>query len=852
MRECVSDYVDCCSYLNSSTIRRTAPLGHSEIFVVSIPAVCLLQKFGYFPFDLLADSSYNDGMDSGGPNRQFFPTLQLAADARLCQPDYANDIIWELVPSGGEPVSLLLQSTLGLRARSMRLFPRFTCNNSSLIDPATYDTQPRLIKVFPNYISLEYKPFASLEVMAEYWVPESLTVCGRITVTNRGSQPENLGAEWISLLTPLEEGRSMAVTQFGMNNVLEGETSDLTLVCYLSGGAQPGTGPFPGLAVQIEILPGESHRLTWAVAARPDAEASFKAARAATARPWDAEVAQIERLNDAQWLEIITGDADWNAAFSLSQKIAWTLFYPGNKRLPFHSFVLNRQPDQGFSPRGDGSDYAYQWNGQSALDAYYLNSLILPGGTDLAEGILRNFLSTQDENGFVEWKPGLAGQRSRLLSQPVLATLACQIDRYKTEHTWLAEIFPLLLRFFKVWFQPDHDRDGDGFPEWDHPVQSGAEDAPVYDCWNAHSQGMNISRLESPSLGAFLYRECQSLIKIARSVGNEEALPWLNERLIILRQAVNSCWNSRASTYLYRDFQTHLSLPSQAIFEFSQAGDYKFKKTFKKPQRLLLRLTAPVEKTLIAGMTIYGKSAIGELIEENIPDRLPWANGLARYTSRNYFSEITRLNVKRMTAEGKGALATPDYTLEDMTLLLPLWAGLPTGDQTKKLVEKTLLKRYLLPFGIPCCPDLLESAQPGNQLLVSLPWNQLIIEGLVDNGYVHEAADIFTRLMNGILSSLRQNGVFRECYNAQTGQPFGETNILRGLPSLGLFLQVLGIKSIQPEQVILQGFNPFSWPVTVKYHGITITRHPKDTVVTFPGGQAITVNGPGPHRVTLS
>ena len=778
--------------------------------------------------------------------------MQLAADARLCQPDYANDIIWELVPSGGEPVSLLLQSTLGLRARSMRLFPRFTSNNSSRIDPATYDAPPRLIKAYPNYISLLYKPFAGLEVMAEYWVPESLTVCGRITVTNQGSQAEKLDIEWVSLLTPLEEGRSMAIAQFGMNNVLEGKTGDLALVCYLSGGAQPGTGPFPGLRVEIETLPGEGHRLTWAVAARPDAEDSFKAARAATGRAWDAEVAQVERLNDSQWLEIITGDPDWNAAFALSQKIAWTLFYPGNKALPFHSFVLNRQPDQGFSPRGDGSDYAHQWNGQSALDAYYLNSLILPGGADLAEGVLRNFLSTQDENGFVEWKPGLAGQRSRLLSQPLLATLACQIDRCKSDHSWLVGIFPALLRFFKVWFQPEHDRDGDGFPEWDHPVQSGAEDAPAYDHWNVHSQGLDISSLESPALGAFLYRECLSLIKIARSIGNEEALPWLNERLVILRQALNTCWNGRANIYQYRDFQTHLSLPSHSICEFSQACEIKLKKSFKKPQRLIVRLTAPAEKTLIVGMTISGKSARGELIEENIPERLAWNNGQAHYTSRNLFSEVTRVNVKRMVEGGKGSLATPDYTLEDMTLLLPLWAGLPGSDQIKKMVEKTLLKRYVLPYGIPCCPGVVDAAQPGNQILVSLPWNQLIIEGLVENGYVQEAAEIFTRLMNAVLPPLRQNGTFRECYNAQTGQPFGETNSLRGLPSAGLFLQILGIKSIQAEQVILQGFNPFSWPVTVKYQGIIITRHTKDTVVTFPGGQAITVNGPGPHRVTLA
>ena len=782
---------------------------------------------------------------------QPFPTLQLAADARLCQPDYANDIIWELVPGGGEPISLLLQSTLGLRARSMRLFPRFTSNNSSLVDPSAYETQPRLLKTYPNYISLQYKPFAGLEVMAEYWVPESLTVCGRISITNRGSQVEKLDTEWVSLLTPLEEGRGMAVVQFGMNNVLEGKTGDLTLVCFLSSGAQPGTGPFPGLVVENEILPGESQRLTWALAARPDAEASFKAARAATGRAWDAEIAQVERLNDSQWLEITTGDPAWNAAFALSQKIAWTLFYPGNARLPFHSFVLNRQPDQGFSPRGDGSDYAHQWNGQSALDAYYLNSLILPGGADLAEGILRNFLSTQDEKGFIDWKPGLAGQRSWHLSQPLLATLACQIDRCKTDHSWLNEIFPGLLRFFQVWFQPEHDRDGDGFPEWDHPVQSGAEDAPIYDCWNPHSQGLDISTLESPALGAFLFRECLSLIKIARLIGNEEALPRLNERLVLLRHSVSACWDKKASTYRYRDFQSHLSWPSSPILEFAQAGEYKLRKTFKKPQRLLLHLTAPAEKNITARMTIRGKSATGEVIEETVPDRLAWNNGQARFTSRNLFTTVSQVEVKILTEGAKGSLATPDYTPEDITLLLPLWAGLPGSDQSQKMVEKTLMKRYVLPFGIPICPGT-EECEAGNQVYVSLPWNQLIIEGLVDNGYINEAANIFTRLMGAILQSQHQNGSFRECYNAHSGQPFGETNILRGLPPLGLFLQILGIKSIQTDQVILQGFNPFSWPVTVKYQGITITRHPKDTVVTFPGGQVITVSGPGPHRVTLS
>ena len=52
--------------------------------------------------------------------------LTLAADFRLSTPDYSNDHIWDLELGGGDPSALALRTTYGLRARSMRIFPRFT------------------------------------------------------------------------------------------------------------------------------------------------------------------------------------------------------------------------------------------------------------------------------------------------------------------------------------------------------------------------------------------------------------------------------------------------------------------------------------------------------------------------------------------------------------------------------------------------------------------------------------------------------------------------------------------------------------------------------------------------------
>ena len=52
--------------------------------------------------------------------------LTLAADMRFSTPNYVNDHIWEMEIGSGEPSALTLRTTYGLRARSMRIFPRFT------------------------------------------------------------------------------------------------------------------------------------------------------------------------------------------------------------------------------------------------------------------------------------------------------------------------------------------------------------------------------------------------------------------------------------------------------------------------------------------------------------------------------------------------------------------------------------------------------------------------------------------------------------------------------------------------------------------------------------------------------
>jgi len=105
--------------------------------------------------------------------------------------------------------------------------------------------------------------------------------------------------------------------------------------------------------------------------------------------------------------------------------------------------------------------------------------------------------------------------------------------------------------------------------------------------------------------------------------------------------------------------------------------------------------------------------------------------------------------------------------------------------------------------------------------------------------------------MHSILQNLKPAGAFRRSYHALNGEGSGERNILHGLAPLGLFLEALGLRLISSHKVFLWGFNPFPWPITVKYRGLTILRQRDKTTVIFPDGQTTEVSGSEGCMVSL-
>ncbi|HXD10832.1 MAG TPA: hypothetical protein VN653_12275, partial [Anaerolineales bacterium] len=560
--------------------------------------------------------------------------LTLAADSRLSIPDYLNDHIWELVIGGGEPPALSLRTTFGLRAKSMRLFLRFSEGNKSVSDPAAFALPPTIRRFYPNFLAVEYSPLSNIDVSTEYWVPQSNAVCGRVAVANKSNATRRIRIEFCTLLTPID-GQSMTATQMHMVNILAGQTGGLFPVLFLTGGPAHGSGPHPSLYLDLDLGPGAARQLTFTQASTNSLQTSFDLARQTAARPWEAERARLELLNTSQTIDIHTGDREWDAAFAFSQNVAFNLFFPPNTHLPNPSIVSARGLDNGFSPKGDGTDYPASWNGQSPLEAYYLAN-VLPA-SPAAQDLLNNFLAVQAEDGSIDGKPGLAGQRGHYLAAPLLASLAWNLYEKSDDKEFLARVFPRLQKFFWSWFAPEYDGDRDGLPQWKHVLQTGFEDNPLFDAWHEWSLGVNISQVHSPALEAMLYHEAACLIKMAEQLEIHDSLILLHEQAAVLRKSIESTWQPRTGLYHYRERGTGSSLAGKVLLKQQGAGIVAPKLKFESPIRLLIEVQtqSPAAKRPEIRIHEFSTKPAEEVIASG---DYQWRNGGSIYTTKNVFS----------------------------------------------------------------------------------------------------------------------------------------------------------------------------------------------------------------------
>lgn len=768
--------------------------------------------------------------------------MRFAADVRLGTTDYTDDQSWEIIFGGPQEPALAFVTRYGGRTGIARLVPMFVLDGRSIYEGHSLAEQPTLRAFVPNYALVTARLLDTLELTAELWVMDSQAVGGRFTLQNHATQPVTLRLDLFAQL--VRDSGMIDMNLLGLDNGGEalhlGKVANLNPILLVEGSktAAGSDRVRPKLSATLTIPAGGRTAVRWIHAGNKTVNDSLQTAfQWLYKTDWDAAIRQIEQL-DTQTPIIITGNQEWDTALAFSEQVALRSFVGPTNSLPYPSFVSARIPARGFSPRGDGSDHGWQWSGQTAALSYLVVPTMAILSPDLARGVIRNALATRRSDGWIDFKPGLAGQRANMLSLPLLAAATWRVYEVTEDKTFLNEVFPSLLSFFERWFQPDMDRDQDGIPEWGSTTQSGYDNNPLFARFQRSSQNADISNVIAADLLAYLIMEGRSLIEMARTLDNAAAITAIQNRVDKLTPTLESLWNEVAGTYLYRDRETGTTPKGATLFQGKGDEAFSGPTQLDPANRLIVRVVGGKDQPPRVSAVIEGVDFKGKSVNETLAaTTFSWHYGMGAAVSEHVYSKVNYVKIQGLSRVYNIEIDTVDLTRDNQTLLLPLWAGVPTKEQAARLIQTiTDPARYWRAFGMPVLPANDPVFKTDNSAAVWWLWNSMIIEGLLDYGYTGEAATLFSRLLDGTVRALRRDHAFHETYNSDIGDGFGDLDELAGLIPIGLVMRLIGLRIVSPRKVWAGGVFALSTPVKVDQSGVTVTRSAEGTTVRFPSG----------------
>lgn len=831
-------------------------------------------------------------------------SVKIAADARLTHTDYGDDAIYALNAAEG---SLGLVSSYGGRCARMLWDLRWQqANSAEVIHALTdYAAPPVLHDYGPGFALITTHPFPALEAQIAYIAHTSHIAICRIELHN----PTDTAIECVLTsgmqlqLHKQTEVPSEPVANFLLEEAVHGAfvyTVPLQLVQLWTEAGAFETVASPDHHTwnvthtrAISLAPAARQVLLFGLLT-PQREETGQSlhtmAQEILATDWTAELAR-QRNASANIPQIETGNADWDAAIACAYRMAARCYQsgsgdtqhrpevaaPGGRApdihqsgtgyppLPYESFVFTRIPERGYPPDGNPHEHSWQWNGQVATEAYVSLPGVLPFAPELGKAVLRNYLHIQQEDGFIDWKPGLAGQRAGWDCMPLLATLARMIYDYTSDLEFLHEVYEGLLRHLDRWFGPTNDRNGDGFPEWSHTVQSAFDDNPSFVRWRTWSQGADLSMTNSPDLGAYLYREHRELVAIARMLPEQRRLALnadivrLTHRADHLRDMVETLWNAEHGTYLYGDRDTLLSHPGEHVWTRRGAGEWRYGHKAEGGNGKVISIAPPIPSPRLArrvvvriegeeapnvSILLQGEDATDQPLAE-VLERTAfgwWDGDLVSATSEGRFAKLSHITIAGVGTQHRVRISFVDYTRQDQTQLLPLWAGIPDATRAAELVRRTITDpaRFWRTYGMPNCSaqdPSYASNNDGGSGGVWMVWNTMIGEGLCDYGYFAEAWELFSRIMAAEVRSLTENHCFREAYDSDTGAGLGDQDYLWGTVPLHLLTRLHGVQILSPDQVRLLPADTLDRRIIIRQHGITVERQGRQATITWGNGQ---------------
>ena len=687
---------------------------------------------------------------------------------------------------------------------------------------------PELVEYHPNAVILNQYPNDGLKICHQIIVSSSNQISGRLTFLNIGSSIQDFKFSILAELTPDEMGEPMQPGQIEMTNILHGKTANLEPVLFFTGGPESSISPHTSLSHLIYLRPGEKRSLTWVLASCETQAESYQQARITASRNWEALLARI-RMSGKEHLILQTSNPEWNKVLEYQRHVLRTLPIENKPTEAGLTFFKTRLPDQGYSFRGDGSDYSQPWAVQTMLDTWYLEELLLPSRPGLIKTMLENLLHNRHHNNRL---PGWLSYQRRKTSThptPLVCSLLWKYFRITADHELLAEYFPVLLENLEQWLEKTP-------PTWETLQQSGFLSNPLFARWAEFGQGLDINKVIAPDLLAYLYNEIQHLILISEELNRLGSIEKLQTWAENLKETLDASWDYRAATFRYLDPETYASSKSQLLGNFTGTGTFSIQTQPKIPSRILVRLENTGESALMPDISIHGKNTDGESITENFLRKdFQWFGSYCILTTKKVFSELETISLERISLRNTTIVRVPDLKVFDHTQFVPLWAGMADPKKADSIIRKTILseKRFFRKYGIPA---LYKGDDPPENQAIWIPWNIMVVKGLVQYGYLEEAFELYSRLMDASLGQLNQHGYLSRYTNSSSGEAFGEQNHLHSLLPESLLLEICGIYIRTPFEVEIRDYNCWLDNAEVFFRGLKIQLKKDRILVNFPGG----------------
>ncbi len=775
--------------------------------------------------------------------------LILAADYRLGTQDLEKETVWEIQLDGGESGGISLYSTLALSASSLRIFPLFSNQSETNIKLSQFVSPLVIREISPSYARFQLEPFQGIIVRLEYWVKESSLILGRICVSNSSTTYFNGSNSWAVKLVPLEGGSNMKIVNTSTHPYLLGKTTHENLV-FLSNGA-PSAGKFGlnSLENELSLQPGAQQVFQWAFAREMSKSAAIISANSNLNLNWDAETARIEVLSQKDLFVFQTGNRDWDIALDAGQKLAHQLILQPAQAPKNLVFLKNRTPEQNF-PIKSSNLRGINFSLSNVRDLWYalqVNPAISHLVKEKISEILQDFQSLEVARKKFDFSNFLLPK----LPFPLLVTIVSEVFQMENDQEWLRENFASLCNYLKLWLSLQENEGNDFIPTWSNALQSLYEDLPIHNRWNRDGEGIETPYILSPMLLSLLFQEIQQAINLGKILQDYQNCDWLEQKQVFLQQQINLLWDGRKHRYRYADIFTHKALHSKQLFSIQGSGKFTVSKKLGNKYRLSLRVLSQQEHTRNVTLIISGENDGNRIVEDIKARNIHWSGQHGFYTTRNIFDKVFGIEVYQLPNSDSVSIHTSNFSVCDISLGLPLWAGACDVKRAHVLIEKWLLPEFLQASGLPLVPMKDQPDKNDKFNNVDLPINCMLLQGLLQYGYENAARQIVSNNLHAISKNLKLFHKMMQQYDASDGYGTGEYNIIIGAPPTSVFLKLAGINKWSRSEVIIDKISCFEKPITILYRGNTIYTTPTGHRFCSPGGMIIETTGKGPHHIRI-